>query len=121
MLPLAASVGAPASVEAPASAGAGVSVEDPASVEALAALPVLSDACTSEPLDVSEGAAPEVSVAVAEVSVVVPEVSVASVAVAEVSVVVPVLSGEAAEALSVGTESEDGAAPSEAGGGGSSA
>jgi len=113
-------------------------VEDPASVEALAALPVLSDACTSEPLDVSEGAAPEVSVAVAEVSVVVPEVSVASVAVAEVSVVVaevsvasvavaevsvvvPVLSGEAAEALSVGTESEDGAAPSEAGGGGSSA
>ncbi len=93
-----------------------MSTEGAAGVEVLAAPSALLDACASEPPDVSEGAAHEasvavaelsvVSVAVAEVSVVVPQVSVvvpepsvlsvaaheASVAMAEVSVVVPELS-----------------------------
>src|SRR4029079_6428877 len=78
-----------------ASAGIGVGVEGPASVEALAAALVLSGASASEPPDVSEGAAAEVSasapgvswafVVAAAVSVVAPGVSDGSIAVADVS------------------------------------
>jgi len=95
VLPLAGDVEAPASVGAPASAGIGVGVEGPASVEALAAALVLSGASASEPPDVSEGAAAEVSAAApgvsvafvvaAAVSVVAPGVSDGSIAVADVS------------------------------------
>lgn len=99
VLPLAAGVGAAASVGATGFAGAAVGVEAPASVGALGAPFVLADADASEPA-VSEEAAPEVSVAA-------PVESVMSGAAAEVS-------GAAAEVSAVSV-----VALSEAGGGGS--
>ncbi len=106
VLPLAAGVGAAASVGATGFAGAAVGVEAPASVGALGAPFVLADADASEPA-VSEEAAPEVSVAA-------PVESVMSGAAAEVSGAAAEVSGAAAEVSAVSV-----VALSEAGGGGS--